>query len=187
MTHEEFRRELKRSPEQAHRTLFETYCNYVYTIVYNRLRSCASREDIEECVCSVFADVFVSYDPEKDVSGDISGFIGTVARRRAAALYRRSCAREPDLPLDDEALQLPDYAQDIEKISDDGERRKVLLDTIAELGEPDATIIMQKFYYGRSARDIAGMLSLTPENIRVRCSRAVKKLKGMLEKSDISI
>ena len=68
MTHEEFRRELKRSPEQAHRTLFETYCNYVYTIVYNRLRSCASREDIEECVCSVFADVFVSYDPEKDVS-----------------------------------------------------------------------------------------------------------------------
>ena len=187
MTHEEFRRELKSSPEQAHRALFESYCNYVYTIVYNRLRSCASREDIEECVCSVFAEVFVSYDTDKDVSGDISGFIGTVARRRAAALYRRSSAREPEVPLDGEALQLPDCAQDVEKITDDNERRKVLLDTIAKLGEPDATIIMQKYYYGRSAREIAKMVSLTPENIRVRCSRAVKKLKAMLEKSGISV
>ena len=50
MTHNEFRDELKKSEKQAHKRLFESYSNYVYTIVFNRLRSCASREDIEECV-----------------------------------------------------------------------------------------------------------------------------------------
>ena len=187
MTHEDFRKELKSSPEQAHKALFEAYCNYVYTIVFNRLRSCASREDIEECVCDVFADVFLSYDSNKDVSGDISGFIGTIARRRAAAVYRKSSSHAETVPLDDEAIQLPDAAQDVERMTDDSERRRLLLDAIAKLGEPDSTIIIQKYYYGRSAKEIAKMLSLTPENIRVRSGRAVKKLKEMLEKMGISL
>ena len=187
MTHDEFRRLLGRSREEAHKALFEAYCNYVYTIVFNRLRSCASREDIEECVCDVFADVFLSYDSDKDVSGDISGFIGTIARRRAAAVYRKNSSRAETVALDDEAEQLPDAAQDVERMTDDSERRRLLLDAVAELGVPDSTIIIQKYYYGRSAKEIAKMLSLTPENIRVRSGRAVRKLKEMLEKSGISL
>ena len=187
MTHEEFRDKKKISSEQAHKELFEAYCGYVYTIVFNRLRSCASREDIEECVCDVFADVFLSYDSDKDVSGDISGFIGTIARRRAAAVYRKTSSRVETVALDDEAVQLPDAAQDVERMTDDSERRRLLLDKIAELGEPDSTIIIQKYYYGRSAKEIAKMLSLTPENIRVRSGRAVRKLKEMLEKAGISL
>ena len=58
LTHEEFREKLRKSAEEAHRELFEQYCNYVYTIVFNRLRSCAGREDVEECVCDVFSDVY---------------------------------------------------------------------------------------------------------------------------------
>ena len=72
MTHEEFRDKKKISSEQAHKELFEAYCGYVYTIVFNRLRSVAAREDIEECVCDVFADVYCYYDPGKNVSGDMS-------------------------------------------------------------------------------------------------------------------
>ena len=63
----------------------------------------------------------------------------------------------------------------------------IILGKIAGLGEPDSTIIIQKYYYGRSAAEIAGMVKLTPENIRVRSGRAVKKLKEMLEKEDISL
>ena len=72
-------------------------------------------------------------------------------------------------------------------MNDDSEHRRLLLDAVAELGEPDSTIIIQKYYYGRSAKEIAKMLSLTPENIRVRSGRAVRKLKEMLEKSGISL
>ncbi len=187
MTHEEFRRELGVSAEQAHRRLFEIYCGYVYTIVFNRLRSCASREDIEECVCDVFADVYIYYDGSKDVSGDISGFIGTVARRRAAAVFRRSLGRTAPVSLDDDAVQQVSSGQDVEAETGDNERRRVLLDRIDELGEPDSTIIIHKYYYGRSAKEIAEMVSLPPENVRVRSGRAVRKLRESLEKSGFSL
>ena len=47
-----------RSPEEAYDALFNAYCDYVHAIIFNRLRSVASREDIEECVSDVFADIF---------------------------------------------------------------------------------------------------------------------------------
>ena len=178
---------LHQSPQKGHRALFDEYYSYVYAISVNILRDFGSREDIEECVCDVFADVFLSYDSDKDVSGDISGFIGTFARRRAAAVYRKISSRAETVALDDEAVQFPDAAQDVEHMTDDSERRRLLLDAVAELGVPDSTIIIQKYYYGRSAKEIAKMLSLTPENIRVRSGRAVRKLKEMLEKSGISL
>ena len=187
MTHEEFRSKMKVSTEQAHKELFETYCNYVYTIVFNRLRSTASREDVEECVCDVFADVYCYYDSEKAVSGDISGFIGTIARRKAAMLYKSRISGVETVALDDELSQLLSSEQDVESETIANEQRNIILEKIAELGEPDSTIIIQKYYYGRSAKEIADMIKLTPENIRVRSGRAVRKLKEMLKKADISL
>ena len=187
MTHEEFRNKIKVSPEQAHKELFESYCNYVYTIVFNRLRSCAVREDIEECVCDVFADVYCYYDTEKELSCDISGFIGTIARRKAAALYKRKVSCAETVSIDDEHMQQIISEQDVERDTTVNEQRRIILDKIAELGEPDSTIMIQKYYYGRNANEIAEIVKLNPENIRVRSGRAVRKLKEMLEKADISI
>ena len=187
MTHEEFRNKKKKSSEQAHKELFETYCNYVYTIVFNRLRNSASREDIDECVCDVFADVYLYYDSDKDVSGDISGFIGTIARRKAAALYKGSKYGADTVSINDDSAQQLSSEQDVESETAANEQRRIILRKISELGEPDSTIIIQKYYYGRSAAEIADMVRLKPENIRVRCGRAVKKLKEMLIKADISL
>ena len=50
---------IRTEPEKGHRVLFDEYKNYVYTIVYNRLRSVTSREDIEECVSDVFAEICI--------------------------------------------------------------------------------------------------------------------------------
>lgn len=187
MTHEEFRSKIRRSSEQAHRELFEKYFNYVYTIAFNRLRSCAAREDIEECVCDVFADVYIYYDASKELNGDISGFIGTIARRKAAERYKKCINRSEPASLDDESFPDVPSGQDIEKESELREQRQIILDKINELGEPDSTIIIQKYYYGHSAKEIADIVSLTAENVRVRSGRAVRRLKEMLEKADVSL
>lgn len=173
--------------EREFRKLFDRYCNYVYTIVFNRLRSCAGREEIEECVCDVFAEVYLHYDSEKAAGGSITGFIGTVARRRASAYFRRSAAAGNTACSDEELPESADPDTDIEGEIESRELRGILLDKIGELGEPDSTIIMQKYYYGRTADEIAGMTSLTPENVRVRSGRAVRKLREMLEKAGISL
>ncbi|MBR6967788.1 MAG: sigma-70 family RNA polymerase sigma factor [Ruminococcus sp.] len=179
-------RKIAVTDEREQRRLFDTYCNYVGTIVFNRLRSCAGREDMEECLCDVFAEVYLHYDSEKAAGGSEQGFIGTVARRKAAAYYRRAVASERT-ESGEELLNAADPAADTERELESRELRSMLLDKIAELGEPDSTIIMQKYYYGRSAREIAAMTSLTPENIRVRSGRAVRKLGEMLEKAGISL
>jgi len=187
ITHEELRKKLKKSSEQAHRELFSEYCNYVYTIVFNRLRSCRSREDIEECVCDVFADVFFYYDTEKELSGDVSGFIGTIARRKSGDIFKKHISLKENMSLDDEVLQNTDSGFSTEKETEYHFQQRIILDYILKLGEPDSTIIIQKYYYGCSSEEISKMVSLTAENVRVRCGRAVKKLREMLSEADISV
>lgn len=188
MTHEEFRNEIKKSREQGHRKLFENYSSYVYTIVYSRLRNCAGREDIEECVSDVFAEIFLYYDSEGDFSGSLNGFVGTVARRKAADMYKKHVSNKyVSVSLEDEDTRELDSGTDVEKDMADKELRKTLLNIIEELGEPDSVILMQKYYFGRSSREIAEFVSLSPSAVRVRCGRAVKRLKNMLEKTGITL
>ena len=55
--------------------------------------------------------------------------------------------------------------------------RQLLLRKITELGEPDTSILIQKYYYDRNSREIAKLTGLTPAAVRQRCTRAVKRLK----------
>ncbi|MBQ1375556.1 MAG: sigma-70 family RNA polymerase sigma factor, partial [Clostridia bacterium] len=60
------------------------------------------------------------------------------------------------------------------------EIRQILYDKVGELGESDSTIIIQKYFYGRSSKEIAKIVELSSDNVRARCSRAVKKLRELL-------
>ena len=55
-----------------------------------------------------------------------------------------------------------------------------MLDAVKALGEPDTTIIIQKYYYNRSSDEIAEMVEMKPAAVRKRVSRAVNKLRDML-------
>lgn len=182
MTKSEYRKAAERSREEAQRAIFDEYFNYVYTIVFSKLRSCAAREDIEECVGDVFSDIYIHYDESKVNGEDISGFVGTVSRRRAVDFFNRITRRAvQSVSVDSEeaaAIEAPDNtAETVEK----KELRSTLLKCIERLGEPDSVIIMQKYFFMRSAVEIAEIVSLTPENVRVRSGRALEKLRKQLE------
>ena len=55
MTDTEYRVLYDKNPNAAQIALYDEYLSYVYAIVYNKLRSCGSREDMEECVGDVTA------------------------------------------------------------------------------------------------------------------------------------
>ena len=61
MTGSELRELLGRSPAECHRALMQEYGKYVYSIIFNKLRSCGTQEDIEECFSDVFADIFTGF------------------------------------------------------------------------------------------------------------------------------
>lgn len=83
MNGKEIIRLIHEAPDKGHRLLFDEYKNYVYAIVYNRLRSVASWEDIEECVGDVFADVCIGLEHGGSDIRELSGYISVIAKRKA--------------------------------------------------------------------------------------------------------
>ncbi|WP_303835178.1 sigma-70 family RNA polymerase sigma factor [Ruminococcus flavefaciens] len=187
MKHSEYQQLLKIDKNKAQRTIFDEYLNYVYTIAFNRLRSCGSREDIDECVSDIFTDVFGSYESKQAANDDIKGFIATIALRKSAAYYHRLCRNTNSISLDDENTAAFPSDENISESAEKKETQRTLMKLIDSLGEPDSTIIIQKYYYGRSSFEISGFVSLSPAMIRVRSSRALKKLRRLISDNDISV
>ena len=181
MTKEYYMQLLRSFPHEAHRILVDEYGNYVYTIVYNKLRSISGREDIEECVSDVFADVFFALGEKSKLSGELKGFIGTVAKRRAIDYYRHAKSNKKDtISIEEDSVGQISCEFDVEEEIIDSEINRMVYDCVQALGEPDSSIIIYKYYYNKSSGEIAEILSMKPSAVRMRCSRALTRLKEKL-------
>jgi len=179
MTNSELKSMLRRSPLEAHRALLNEYGSYVYAIVYNKLRSCGTAEDIEECVSDVFADLFLAID--KGEISNVKAFLGTIAKRTAIDRFRSLSGRSNrTVYIDEDNMQELASDLNVESLSDKNELRRILLDQIDALGEPDSTILIQKFYYNKTSAEIAEKVSMTASSVRSRCTRAMQRLRNSL-------
>ena len=105
--------------------------------------------------------------------------MAAVARNKAVDTYRRVARhKERNVAMDDNEEFISD--ENIAESAETIEMRQLLYDKVGELGEPDSTIIIQKYFYGRSSKEIAKIVELSSDNVRARCSRAVKRLREML-------
>ena len=168
---------IREAPPRGQRALFDEYYNYVCAVVVRVLHGYGSREDMDECVMDVFTNVFLRLD-EARVTG-LKGFIGTIASRTAIQMYRRLVRSSDTVYIEDETTEIAD-SQRIEHITERSDMRNTLLRLIESLGEPDSDIIIQKYYYNMNSNEIASKHSMSPEAVRMRCSRALKKLKELL-------
>ncbi len=176
MTYREFVRQKNEDDIRNFRDIFDQYCGYVHTIVFNILRSKASKEDIEECVSDVFADVYRYYDGSKLNNGDMAGFIGIVAKRKAYRYYSTLNTFGED-SIYDGTIEEIESSENVENEVTNRELQKNILDILKHLSEPDFTIIIQKYYFKRNSREISKMVSMSPQAVRVRSLRALKKLR----------
>lgn len=179
MTDNEYRKMYDKDPRKAQTALFDEYLGYVYAIVYNKLRSCGSSEDIEECVGDVFSAVLISYDRSGSFDGDLKGLIGTIANRTAIQMYRKLVRHSDTVYIETETTELAD-TENVEENAERSVLKNTLLKLINSLGQPDSDIIIQKFYYNMNSKEIADKHSMSPASVRMRCSRALKKLKELL-------
>ncbi len=179
MTDNEYRSMYNEDPYAAQTALFDEYLNFVCAIVYNKLRSCGSREDMEECVGDVFSAVFLHFDSKGSFSGDLKALIGTIASRTAVQKYRSIIRHSNTVYIADETGEIADDER-LEEKTDRSIMQGTMLRLIKSLGEPDSDIILQKYYYNMNSNEIADKHSMSPATVRMRCSRALKKLKALL-------
>ena len=181
MTDSDLKALMQKSAEAVHRRIFDEYSGYVYTICANKLKSCGTREDIEECLSDSFADIFTYFDNESNRNGDLKGIIGTIAKRNAIDYFRRLSGKSDRMvSIDDE--DFPKIPSDI-RVDDETEKaalREIIMDCIDRLGEPDSAIIVFYFFYGRTSREIAKHLHMSDWTVQKRISRAKKKLEKLL-------
>ncbi|MBR5682587.1 MAG: sigma-70 family RNA polymerase sigma factor [Ruminococcus sp.] len=181
MTDQEFKKHMERSPEDCMRAIFDEYCNYVYVIAATKLKSCGTTEDIEECVSDVFTEVFkrINYIGERE--GDLKGFIGVIAKRKAIDMYRKLNAKaDRTISSDDETFIEIASGENIIESAEMSERNSILLNKIKELGEPDTSIIIKQYYYNMTVAEIGKAISMTAAAVQKRSVRARQKLKKML-------
>lgn len=187
MTDQELKNYMKRSPEECMKAIFDEYCNYVYIIAANKLKSCGSAEDVEECVSDVFAEVFRKMEQLGEREGDLKGFIGVVARRRVIDMFRKlSIKAYRTVSAEDEAIGEIPSGENVEGSYEVSERNSILLDKIKELGEPDTSIIIKQYYYNMTAAEIGKAISMSAAAVQKRSVRARQKLKMMLCEAGIN-
>lgn len=104
-----------------------------------------------------------------------------MAVHRSIDMFRRLTSRNRGVvQLDDEMTGHLPSEENVEEYADRKETAHAVLDAVKSLGEPDSTLIIQKYYYNRSSDDIAEMVGMKPAAVRKRVSRAVKKLRELL-------
>ena len=117
----------------------------------------------------------------------MKGYVATVAKRTAIDVFRRiSYQRNNTEQIDDEIFDFGSDV-DVEADSDVSEVRSILLREISALGEPDSTIIIQKYYFDRNSSEIAEMLSMKASAVRMRCRRAMSRLEDKLTRIGITL
>ena len=186
MTENELRLLMAESVKKCHRAIFDNYCNFVYAIVMNVLRNCGSREDIDDCVSDVFMKIYKRIDKNNEFSGDLKGFIGTISRNTAIDAYRKISQKNMrSISIDDENTEEFSTNERLVENTEKKEMSRIILKKIKELGEPDSTIIIQQYYYNRTAKEISQNISMTAAAVQKRSSRARQKLKTLLAEAGI--
>ena len=122
-----------RSQEDGFKAIFNQYSGYVYAIVWNHIRTVGTREDAEETVSDVFADLF--RDLSKIEEGKLESYIRTLAKRTAVDTFRRLAARH-ETSLDEEERPEPASDEDIEAEHDRTALRDTLLRCIRSFRIP---------------------------------------------------
>jgi len=186
MTDNEILSLMRETPPQGQRALFDKYYSYVYSIVNRIISGFGSPDDSDECVIDVFASVMMKLKPDNE--GSLKSYVGAVARNTAISMRRSLAARTGrNVSADEESMAEIADEEDIERNNDKSETSELLLEKVSELGPPDSIIIIQKYYYDKNSKEIAEMVGLNPTAVRMRCGRAMKKLKNLLEAAGISL
>ena len=169
---------LHKDPNKGMEQLIEQYAGLVYAVLRGRLpESLCVSSDIEDCVADVFSDFYVNLGRYDSKISSIKSYLCVLARRRAIDTFRKRERSHGEISTDD-AERFIQIAAD-EGDAYEAEMRREVLEAVKALGEPDASIMIRKYYLGESSTQIADALKLTVSSVDTRTHRAVNKLRKL--------
>lgn len=164
---------LRQGSEEALGQIMDQYAPYVYTIVFRILGRASSQADVEE----VMADTFYAlWNKRENVRcGKLKAYLGSIARNKARQRLRDQGV---DLPMEEDVLSLPDGS--LEERLEEEELAARVRGAVLAMPEPDRTIFLCHYYYGRPLAEIAQEVELSLSAVKTRLHRGRKKLREHL-------
>lgn len=186
MTDDQMLALLDSNPSEGIKRLIECYSALVYNVVYGKLGDVLSSDDIEEFVGFVFSKIYEKRGEINFSRGTLKGYIATVTKRMCIDEYRRHISRVHTEPLTEE---IANSTSDTGNLQEEVERsidQKALIEALKHIGAKNRDLLFRRYYYHQSSVQIAEELHMSDTAVRMRISRALKKLRRLLSENDFS-
>jgi RNA polymerase sigma-70 factor (ECF subfamily) len=165
--------------QQAYKVLVDRYQAYIFTLAFRLMQS---REDAEEVAQDVFVKAYRSLADFKGGS-KFSTWLYTIAHNTAITYLRKK--KQKIVAIDDESTftQLENQESDFKANQVEDKSRKDMVNRAIGLLPADDAQIITLFYKGdQSLDEIAAIMGLETNTVKVRLFRARQKLKEKMEK-----
>ena len=162
---------LRDDPERGISQMISQYGGYVAAIVRSKLRDAASKEDIEETVSDVFIKIWEWRQTHPEETANLRALLAVIAKRRAVNRFYALTKQ----PVCENYEMLPEIAQEGSEPDDS----VILMQAVRDLGEPDSEIILRRYYFGQTSKEIGAALRLAPNTVDQKLSRGIRKLRAI--------
>ena len=157
----------------AFEALYKIYHEQIFRYVYQRT---ANMDVTSDLVSQVFLKAMTNLKTYTFRGVPFSSWLYRIAMSEMNQWFRDSQKqRVVSVPTD--SLSGPELALDMDNQSDDA--RYALVVALRALPSKDLELIEMRYFEQRSVKEIAEILDLSESNVKVRCHRAIKKLKTL--------
>ena len=163
--------------QAAYADLIKTHQRYVFTLA---MRFTRSREDAEEVAQDTFVKAYRSLNNYQR-SAKFSTWLYTIVYHTAMTHLRKKRLKTSSIDDDENSLQLESYGTD-DHFSVEKKSRSFYVNQAIEMLLPDDATIITLFYQGeQSLEEIANVMGMEANTIKVKLHRARHRLKDRLQ------
>jgi RNA polymerase sigma-70 factor (ECF subfamily) len=150
--------------------LYETYYEAIFRYVYQRMDDVETAEDVTS---QIFMKAMNHINKYEYRGLPFSSWLFRIAKSELNQAFRDNKAQRT---VNVETVQLADMMNEMDEEESEMNRKK-LLAAIAKLKDDAIQIIEMRFFEKRSFKEISEILNMTENNAKVKCFRALEKLK----------
>jgi RNA polymerase sigma factor (sigma-70 family) len=166
--------------QQAYALLVKTYQRYVFTLA---LRFTKSREDAEEVAQDSFIKVYKALSSFKQES-KFSTWLYTVVYTTAMTSLRKRNTNTVALDDEDNFIQVENSTSVADVNSAENRSRSFYLNqAISQLSADDATVLTLFYHAEQSLEEIALIMGIETNGVKIKLFRARRRLKETLERN----